>query len=192
MWALLLVATLNGIANDTKVAIRRMAALNLSKGITFAPQNHKQVDRTGASAGGGAAAGILPASVVKRQAGFENLAGADAFVTDLSADPGEQPGALRIAAVVYVKAALPDLRPVITQYSLIPWLIELGWPDPHFAVIDHQLHADLDALVANISGMAFKESRDLSLAHGAERTPQDGPVCLRDQSAAEVEVSGAC
>jgi hypothetical protein len=190
MWALLLVATLNGIANETKVAIRRMAALNLSKGITFAPQNHKQVDRTGASAGGGAA-GISPASVVKRQAGFENLAGADAFVTDLSADPGEQPGALRIAAVVYVKAALPDLRPVITQYSLIPWLIELGRPDPHFAVIDQQLHADLDALVANISGMAFKESRDLSLAHGAERTPQDGPVCLRDQSAAKVEMSGA-
>jgi hypothetical protein len=53
MWALLLVATLNGIANETKIAIRRMAALNLSKGITFAPQNHKQVDRTGASAGGG-------------------------------------------------------------------------------------------------------------------------------------------
>jgi hypothetical protein len=52
MWALLLVATLNGIANETKVTIRRMAALNLSKGITFAPQNHKQVDRTGASAGG--------------------------------------------------------------------------------------------------------------------------------------------
>ena len=119
MWALLLVAALNGIANETKVAIRRMAALNLSKGITFAPQIiNKWTARAQAPEWGGGG-GILPASVVKRQAGFENLAGADAFVTDLSADPCEQPGALRIAAVVYVKAALPDLRPVITQYSLL-------------------------------------------------------------------------
>src|SRR5262245_22474043 len=45
MWALLLTATLNGIANGTKVAIYRMAALNRSKGSARAPQNHKQVDR---------------------------------------------------------------------------------------------------------------------------------------------------
>src|SRR5262245_65606861 len=120
-----------------------------------------------ASAGGGAP-GISAASIVKRQAGFEKLAGADAFVTDLRADPGEQPRPLRIAAVVDVEAALPDLRAVIAQYSLIPRLIELGRPDPHFAVIDQQLDADLDALVTNIPGMAFEEPRDLSLAHGAE------------------------
>src|SRR5215471_3775816 len=144
-----------------------------------------------ASAGGAAAAVILAASIVKRQAGFENLAGADAFVTDLRAHPGEQPRPLRIAAVVNVEAALPDLRAVIAQYSLIPGLIQLGRPDSHFAVIAQQLHTDLDALVANISGMAFKESRDLSLAHPAERTPQDRPVRLRNQGAAEVEVSGA-
>src|SRR5262245_33096525 len=142
-----------------------------------------------ASAGGGAP-GISAASIVKRQAGFENLAGADAFVTYLSAYPGEQPRPLRIAAVVDVEAALPDMGAVIAQYSLIPGLIQLGRPDPHFAVIAQQLYADLNALVANIPGMAFKESRDLSLAHGAERTLQDRPVRLRDQSAAEVEVSG--
>jgi hypothetical protein len=38
---------------------------------------------------GGRRAGIPPASVIKRQAGFEKLTGADAFVTDLRADPGE-------------------------------------------------------------------------------------------------------
>jgi hypothetical protein len=37
-------SNLNGIANETKVAIYRMAALNRLKGITRAPQNHKQVD----------------------------------------------------------------------------------------------------------------------------------------------------
>lgn len=62
-----------------------------------------------------AAAGISPASVVKRQAGFEYLAGPDAFITDLSANPGEQPRPLRIAAVVDVEAALPDMRAVIAQ-----------------------------------------------------------------------------
>jgi hypothetical protein len=66
---------------------------------------------------------ISAASIVKRQAGFEKLTGADAFVTDLRADPGEQPRPLRIAAVVDVEAALPDLRAVIAQYSLIPGLI---------------------------------------------------------------------
>src|SRR5262245_59036053 len=142
-----------------------------------------------ASAGGGAP-GISAASIVKRQAGFEKLAGADAFVTDLRADPGEQPRPLWIAAVVDVETALPDLRAVIAQYSLIPGLIELGRPDSHFAVIDQQLHANLDALVANVSGMTFKKSRDLSLAQGAERTPQDRPVRLRDQCAAEVEMRG--
>src|SRR5215813_3190298 len=44
-WTLLLIATLNGIANGTKVAIYLMAASNRSKGITRAPENHKQVGR---------------------------------------------------------------------------------------------------------------------------------------------------
>src|SRR5215471_624226 len=90
---LLLIATLNGIANETKVAIYRMAALNRSKGIKRARQIHKQVGGCAQAP----AAVILAASIVKRQAGFENLAGADAFVTDLRAHPGEQPRPLRIA-----------------------------------------------------------------------------------------------
>jgi hypothetical protein len=53
MWALLLIATLNGIANETKVAIYRMAASNRSKGITRAPQNHKQVGRSAQAPKGG-------------------------------------------------------------------------------------------------------------------------------------------
>jgi len=57
---LLLIATLNGIANETKVAIYRMAALNRSKGITRAPQNHKQVGRCAQAleAGGGNLGGL--------------------------------------------------------------------------------------------------------------------------------------
>src|SRR5215813_10659008 len=166
-----------------------MGALNRSKGITRAPHNHKQVDRCAQAPEW--RPGISSTSIVKRQAGFEEFTGADAFVTYLRADPGEQPRPLRITAVMDVEAALPDMRAVVAQYSLIPGLVELGRPDSHFAVIAQQLHADFDALVANIPGMAFKESRDLSLAHPAERTPKNRPVRLRDQGAAEVEVSGA-
>src|SRR5215471_5990075 len=133
---------------------------------------------------------LSPASIIKRQAGFENLTGANAFFTDLRADPGEQPPPLRIASVVDVEAALSDLRAVVAPYLLVPGLIELGRPDPHFPVIVQQLHADFDALIANIPGMTFKESRDLSLTQGAERTPQDRLVRLWDQGAAEVEAGG--
>jgi hypothetical protein len=65
-----------------------------------------------ASAGGGRH-GISPNSIVELQARFENLTSVDAFVTDLRVDPGEYPRALRIATVVDVEAALPDLRAVI-------------------------------------------------------------------------------
>jgi hypothetical protein len=157
-------------------------------GALHAPQNHKQVDRCAQAPG--VAPGISPISIVKRKAGFKNLTGADAFFTDLRADPSEQPPPLRIATVVNVEAALSYLRAVIAPYLLIPGLIELGRPDTHLSVIAQQLNTDLDALVANISGMAFKESRDLSLAQSAKRTPQDRLMRLWNQSAAEVEVGG--
>jgi hypothetical protein len=91
---------------------------------------------------------------------------------------------------VDVEAALSDVRAVIAPYLLIPGLIELGRPDPHFPVIVQQLHTDFDALIANIPGMTFKESRDLSLTQGAERTPQDRLVRLWDQSTAKVKARG--
>jgi hypothetical protein len=128
--------------------------------------------------------------IVKGQTGFENLTGADALITNLRVHPGEKARPLRVAAVVYVEAALSDLRTVIAPYPLIPGLIHLGRPDPHFPVLNQQLHTDFDAFVTNISRVAFKESRDLSLAHSAERTPQDGPLRLGNQSTAEVKAWG--
>ena len=104
-----------------QVAIYQMAASNRSRALHARRKIiNKWADARKRWRG---APGISAASIVKSQAGFEKLAGADAFVTNLRANPGEQPRPLRIAAVVDVEAALPDLRAVIAQYSLIPGLV---------------------------------------------------------------------
>ncbi len=99
------------IVVDSKLSIwsrernkNRIAALNLQKGITRAPQIiNKWI---GARKRG---EGTLPASIVDRQSGFKVLAGADAFIADLRAESGEQSRPLRIAAVVNVETAVSDL-----------------------------------------------------------------------------------
>jgi hypothetical protein len=91
MWALLLIATLRALHARRKII-------------------NKWIDARKRSGG---AAGISPTSKIEFQARFKNLTSVDAFVTDLRADPGEYPRALRIATIVDVEAALPDLRAVI-------------------------------------------------------------------------------
>jgi hypothetical protein len=89
-----------------------------------------------------------------------------------------------------VETALSDLRVAVGEQSFIPGPVESRGPDAHLAVILEQLNADIDAFVANVPGMPFKESRDFALTQTAEGTPQDLLMGLRDQAPAEVRMRG--
>ncbi|MEP7337743.1 MAG: hypothetical protein ABI977_08340 [Acidobacteriota bacterium] len=112
-------------------------------------------------------------STAQQQAGFQHFASANAFVTNLRVNAGENSVALLIVAVMYVEAANGDFGRFAKEF-FVPGLALPGGPYPHLMVIVQQLNADVYALIANKPGSAFKQSRNFPFAQSAKRTAQNG------------------
>ena len=88
---------------------------------------------------------------------FQHFTGANTLLADLSVDSREEAFALWIAAVVNIEAAGAARACALAEELLIPGLIDPRGSHAHLTIVLYQLNADINAFVANITGMPFKE-----------------------------------
>jgi len=112
-------------------------------------------------------------SASKHERRFQNFAGAHAFVADLNIPAGEESVALRVVPVVNVEATENGLSRLLTEQFFIPGLLKFGRGQSHVLVIGLELNADIDTFIADVSGIALKQSGDLSFSETAERAAQN-------------------
>src|SRR6185503_12540089 len=91
----------------------------------------------------------------------------EAFLADLRFGAGEQPffHVLRGTA----KTAMPGVRSIATKEPPIPRHFDRRRFATQFAVVSEHLHANLDALIADVTGTPLKEPRHFPFTQSAER-----------------------
>ncbi len=100
--------------------------------------------------------------------GLEYFACAYAFIAYPRVDAREKALSLLIAAVMVVEAAGIGPAQRVAENFLIPRLFDFRRAHSHLAIVVQELHADINAFIADITRVSLEETCDFTIGEAAE------------------------
>lgn len=107
-------------------------------------------------------------SAAKDKGRLQNFTGSDTFVTDHHTPTSEKTITLGIVPIVLIKTTVPFLVCLLAKNPLVPGAMLARGNHSEVFIIGLDLSTDVNTLVANVAGVAFKETGNLPFTKIAE------------------------
>lgn len=111
---------------------------------------------------------MIRRSATKDKGRLQNFTGPDTLVTDHHTPTREKTVTLRIVPIVLIKATESFLVCLLAKNPFVPGAVVARGDHSKVFIIGLDLSTDVDALIADIAGVAFKETGNLPFTEIAE------------------------